>query len=313
MFEPDVVVLDYAPSARLAARVVGTPCVLVGSGFVIPPALDPLPPFPGLSWATDNRASESERRVLERVNAAMKALRGPRLDALRALFDADQVILTTLPELDPYGARDNACYVGPLGDPGIGEIVDWPSGATGTRVVAYLRPEMQDVATLLEGLADSGAALVCYAPGLPKETVTRFENAHRIFARRPVQHEHLFAAADACLSYAPAGTVTHSLLSGVPQVLAPLHIESRLTARRVEALGAGVVLYGSQTPGSVASVVHRLTTDNKYRARARAFADRYQDHDPEQAADKIVGCIEEVARNSVATRQRGGRGVSDAR
>ena len=311
MFEPDVAVLDYAPSARLAARVMRTPCVLVGSGFVIPPATDPLPPFPSLPWATNNRANESERAVLERVNAAMKAFRAPRLEALRVLFDADRVVLTTFPELDPYGVRDDSWYVGPLGNPGIGEIVDWPSGATGPRVIAYLRPEVRDVTILLEGLAGSGAALVCYAPGLPKETVSRFANAHRIFAPRPVQHERLFAAADACLSYAPAGTVTHSLLSGVPQVLAPLHIETRLTAQRVEALGAGVVLYGSQTPSSVAFVVNRLSTDSHYRARARAFADRYQDHDPEQAADKIVGCIEDVARKNLTTRQHGGRGVSD--
>jgi hypothetical protein len=66
---PDRLVLDYSPIATLAARIAVIPCVLIGNGFELPPATNPLPPFPGFSWATPERAAESERIVLANANA----------------------------------------------------------------------------------------------------------------------------------------------------------------------------------------------------------------------------------------------------
>src|SRR5690348_7724739 len=45
IYRPDVVMIDYAPTALLAARTQKTPAVLAGSGFELPPNAQPLPTF----------------------------------------------------------------------------------------------------------------------------------------------------------------------------------------------------------------------------------------------------------------------------
>src|SRR5262249_25672129 len=118
----------------------------------------------------------------------------------------------------------------------------------------------------------------------------------RRFYAHPVQFDPLFKDADACVSYAPAATVAHSLLHGVPQLLQPTYLEAHLTARRVEALGAGVVLHGLQTSMTVAATLNQPLTSPQFKTRAREFAARDSHHDAASAADHVVAQIEAAAR-----------------
>lgn len=294
-FQPDVVVIDHSPTARLAARIMGIPCVLVGTGFALPPRVTPLPVFPGIPWATPERAAESERCVLENANSVLANLRVPCLHALHELVDGEARFLTTFSELDQYGNRAGECYVGPLGDAHRGSLIDWPA-TSDRRVFAYLRPKMTNFTVLLKGLAAVEASVVCYAPGINNDMRSAINSAKVIFASEPVQVGPLFAKADACLSYSPNGTVTAALLHGVPQLLAPSHVEAQLTANRVEGLGAGMVLRGTQTAYIVASMLDRIMRTDSFKTRARAFAQRYRDFNPTHAVDQVVSRIEEVAR-----------------
>jgi UDP:flavonoid glycosyltransferase YjiC (YdhE family) len=296
LFQPDVAVLDYAPNARLGARIVGTPCVQVGTGFSLPPATTPLPPMPGFPWATPDRARESEQHALERVNGMMDFLGESHLESLQELFAADPCLLLTFPELDHYGPRPSARYLGPLMECSTGEVIDWPQGHTRRRVLAYLRPaEMSDFNVVMQGIVATDAAVVCYAPGVTQDALVRFSNSRTIFSPKPVQFSRLFADADVCVSYAPSGTVAASLLSGVPQLLAPAHVEAELTSHRVESMGAGLVLRGGQTPVSVASSIHRVVDGSAFQLRAREFAERYRAHDSTRIAEEIAIEVEDIA------------------
>jgi UDP:flavonoid glycosyltransferase YjiC (YdhE family) len=297
LFQPDVAVLDYAPTARLAARVLGTPCVWVGDGFTLPPLTVPLPPFPGFPWPAlsgkpSQLAERSERAALLQINTVLEELRVAPLQALKELFDSDQSLLLTFPELDHYGPRAQGRYIGPLMEPNRGDPADWPPSASRHRILAYLRPEMPDFSLTLEGLAATGASVICYAPGAPQESVRRFGNSRITLASRPVQFSGLLARADACVSYAPAGTVAASLLAGIPQVLAPYHVESTLTADCVERLGAGVVLRNSRNALEVAATISRVMESTGFRLRAREFAETHRDYDWRRVVDDVVSRIE---------------------
>jgi UDP:flavonoid glycosyltransferase YjiC (YdhE family) len=293
-FKPDAVVMDYSPTASLAARAMKIPRVLIGDGFTLPPATTPLPHMPGLSWATPESAAHAEARVLRVVNAVMKKLHLEPLQALKELFDGERLLLT-FPELDQYGARSGVPYLGPLMEPSGGHPTRWPEEGAKRRVVAYLRPQMWDFPAMIEGLALSEAAVVCYAPGAPRELLDRVSNSRILFSDQPVQFAQLFEDADVCFSYGSAGTVTFALLRGVPQVLAPLYLESDLTAQRVESLGAGVMLRRGQTPSSVAAAIHRVADDGQFRSSARAFANKHRDYDAARLLDETVRRIEAVA------------------
>jgi UDP:flavonoid glycosyltransferase YjiC (YdhE family) len=291
MFRPDVIVLDYAPTARLAAEVSKIPTVMIGSGYELPPATSPLPPFPGFEWATQEAAAASELRVLDNVNEVLRACRAEPLSALRQLLEADDRFLCTFAELDHYGPRSDERYIGPLTDPLQGRSIDWPTGAQ-RRVFAYLRPDVPELTTILEGLAAADAGVIAYVPGIGSEIVSRLSTPRCVFCTEPVQFAALFESADVCLSYAPAGTVTMALLCGVPQLMVPVHIESQLTAQRVALQGMGRVLQKPESSHEVVHSLNQLLDSRDTRLRAREFAERHRGWCATAAIGTVVDAIE---------------------
>jgi UDP:flavonoid glycosyltransferase YjiC (YdhE family) len=209
--------------------------------------------------------------------------------------------MTTFAELDHYGARPTERYVGPIGEVGEGEDMDWPS-AGAHRVFAYLRRETPDLQIILRALAASGTAVVCYGDGIPPQQVEAVVGPRFKVTRRPVNLPALLPEADLCVSYAPAGTVTTTLLRGIPQLLAPAHVEAQLTAHRVECIGSGLTLRGHLSEESTGIVLQKLLNGSIQKTRAAAFAAKYRGFDSGHAADSIVDEIESLAarRSSVA-------------
>jgi UDP:flavonoid glycosyltransferase YjiC (YdhE family) len=286
MFRPDVAVIDHSPTALLAARISRTACALVGTGFEIPPSLEPLPAFPGFVSATREGAIRAEQRVLENANQVLRVARAPKLQALKELFDVELRWLATFPELDHYGPRPEERYVGPVGEIQAAQSVAWPEH-DGPRIFAYLRSSTPGLQTILQALAASEANVVCYAPGVPSQTLDVLRASGTVVSDAPVHLSQLLKDANLCVSYAPAGTVASSLLLGAPQLLAPSHVEAQLTAHCVECLGAGVTLHGSEDAQHTASVLRRAL-GSEFHGKARAFASRYAHFDQARAAEEIV-------------------------
>lgn len=291
MFSPELSVVDHSPTALLAARVTKTACVVMGTGFELPPLQSPLPCFPGFSGATRENAAKAEAEVLESANRVLGAAHAPRLQSLSDLFQTAGRWLTTFAELDHYGARPTEQYVGPIGEVERGQHLEWP-GAGNHRVFAYLRPDTPDLPVILQSLAACDAAVVCYGPGVPSKQTDPYTGPRFVVTASPVDLSSLLRDANLCVSYSPAGTVTATLLRGVPQLLAPAHVEAQLTAHRVETLGAGLTLHGKSDERRVTATLHRLLNVSLFKMRAAAFAAHHEGFDPRDAAENIVDEIE---------------------
>jgi hypothetical protein len=295
LYRPEVVVLDYSPTARLAAHVMQIPTVLIGTGFELPPAEDPLPLFPGHPMATAALAATAERQVLESANTALAANHCPPLDSLSCLVLGDATFLTTIAELDHYPTRVAGTYIGPIADLSRGLKMDWPLELR-KRVFAYLRPEMRDLGDVLDGLRAADLSVIAYAPGIEGGLAKRFESRTFQFAPGPVQYDSVLGQADIGVSYGPAGTVAAGLLRGVPQLIFPMHVESQLTAHRVESLGVGKCVGSEFTSQDVSRLIALLSNSIDYKLRARSVADRYRSLLPGNAVDTIVAAIEQLSR-----------------
>ena len=97
MFEalkPDLLVFDHSPTALLAARGLTLKRIVLGTGFGVPPAVEPLPPFDTAN-ATPELAA-AEQRITARINAALCSLGVERLARLADLYQADASLLFTL-------------------------------------------------------------------------------------------------------------------------------------------------------------------------------------------------------------------------
>ncbi len=175
--KPDLLVFDHSPTALLAARGQRVKRILLGTGFGIPPATEPLPPFDTETGASGLETSELE--ILERINAALKTFGVERLKRIADIYQADASLLFTLKELDHYPQRQNGDYWGPPAQGG-GSRPDWPEGA-GKRVFAYLKP-FKTLPALLETLGQAGHRTLIYMSrqdGHPQATSGRLHYADK--------------------------------------------------------------------------------------------------------------------------------------
>lgn len=295
LFRADAAVFDYAPTALLAARILGLRCALLGTGFELPPLQAPMPAFPGISAVAAESSRAADAQALENANRVLEAYQTTPVAALSELFRTERRWLTTFAELDQYGPRPAEIYVGPIGSVDRGEPVEWPPGFR-HRILAYLRPGIEGLPQILRALAgEVDAAVVCAAPGVPAQESRDLSRPGFQFVPRPVSFRALLSQASILVSYAPAATVAQSLLQGIPQLMAPAHVEGQMTAVRVASLGAGLVLRGGETEQRIATMLRRVMEDPRFKVRALEFASRHRAFDPSTVCDRIVSEIERLA------------------
>jgi EryCIII-like glycosyltransferase len=293
-WKPDLLVADYAPTALLAARVMGLKRVSLSISFAVPPPLMPLPPFRADRPPPPERVIAAETQVLANVNRALASVGAAPLGALREQFESDEDFLLTFPELDAYGNRPTSRYWGPRYRDDAGISVHWPAGR-GARVLVYVKRELPQLDALISLMAASACRVIAYIPGLEPERARRLQGPVRIVSEKPVRYGPLLAECDLFVSQA-GSAATGTVLAGVPQLMFPVHYEQYLSAVRIAQLGAGVALLPEATTEEVTRAWELMMTQRAYRDHARAYAKRYPAYSPTEQQRRIVQRIEDILR-----------------
>lgn len=296
MLRPELLLVDHAPTALLAARGLDIRTVSLGTGFFIPPGTTPMPSIRPWLRLTDERLLSSEMRVLGEINKVLATLGVDPLDRLADLLAVDRDFLATYAELDHYGARDGADYCGPrfLREEGVEPV--WPAG-DGPRVFAYLKPQHRDFTAVVSALMNLPCRVLLHAPGLPVQERERLKGKNVMFSEQPVRMSSVAGQADLAICNSGHGTVAALLLAGCPLLLLPMQLEQILVARRVVELGAGYAVQPGDAPPDYAGLLDTLMRDRELRAKAAAFASRHADFDQSrQLADIVTRCEVLLAR-----------------
>jgi hypothetical protein len=286
---PDLVIYDHSPTAMAAFRGSAARGAISGTGFVVPP-LGPLPDLKQPPGADRAAANSHEIRVHEVVNQAFETLGSAPLDALSDLWDVDDRFLLSVAELDPYG-RAPSEFLGSYPAPVVGQAPDWPAGDV-PKVFGYLHGfrSLPDLLALLRGMPIC-AFLVC--PELPADIAAQFENEHLRIARSPVDLGDLAGQCAVVITNGTHGATLTALLSGVPVLVMPDHLERLLTGRCVEALGVGRVVRGLNAREAKAAL-NALLDDQSYAERARGFAARYAHCSPKELTRTLLSRIDRI-------------------
>lgn len=293
-WKPDVLVADYAPTALLAARVLGLKCVSLSISFAVPPPLTPLPPFRFDEPPPPEHVAAVDAQALARVNEALTAMGVAPLAALHEQFRTDEDFLLTFPELDAYGNRPTSSYWGPRYRDDAGVSAHWPARG-GPRVLIYLKKETRQLEPLIRLLAAGPFRVIAYIPGIDPAHAAQLRGPLRLVSDHPVRYRPLLEECDLFISNA-GSAATGVLMSGVPQLMFPLHYEQYLSALRIAQIGAGVAVLPDASAQEITRALGAVVNDRRYRDAARAYARRYPAYSPAEQQRRIVQRIEDILR-----------------
>lgn len=298
MSRPDVVVADYAPTATIAARILGIPVATVGIGFYLPPDASPLPPFRTWEPIQAGRVQHYDQLVLNTVNTVLQDQGAAPVAKLADIFRGDKPLLCTWPELDHYGRGplpDGQAYHGPTFLPSGGETPTWPQG-DGPQVFAYVRATHPDHVALLQALDAQGCRTLCYMPEVASGKPPPVGSPRIHYAKGPV---HLGQALSQCklvVCHAGEATLAQAILAGVPVLLMPTQAEQFLMAIRVEQAGAGINVAARPRPTPFKQLLDELLTQPAHVEGARAMAQRHGHFTHQGQTHALVDAFESLVK-----------------
>lgn len=299
LYRADLIITSHAPTALLAARTLGLPAAVLGTGFSVPPRAAPTPNMRDWLPVSSERLVSSDAIVLNSINTLLKACGKPRITALSDLFDVKENFLCTLPELDHYAQRADGQYWGAVCDADMGREAAWPAGDDvdmgKPRVFVYLEPMHRDFSAAMAALARLGCrALVC-APGIAENLRQRLETPSLVISGKPFKFSSLLNECDLAIGHTGHGTTFTMLMAGIPMLMFPNHLEQYLLALRVQQLGAGKLVNLEQPPVDIGAWIQEMLDTPSYKARAHEFATRHADFAPAAQLAEIADRIEEIA------------------
>jgi UDP:flavonoid glycosyltransferase YjiC (YdhE family) len=285
----DMVIADHAPTALLAARVLGVARAVIGSPFNVPPAVAPSPNMRPWVAVPPARLEDSDCRVLEVINSQLPE--GRQLPALHGIFGGAVKLLSGVPELDPYGARDPGDYLGLQSQFTGSAVPQWPAGE-GDAVFAYLHADYPHLERALQALAASPARVLAHVPGAGDALLRRHAGARLQFAAGLLEFPRVVAECALCVCHGNVGTTLGMLQGGRPVLVLPKHLEHELLGRALERLGAGRVIDPADPAPDIAGALAAMLGDPAHGRNARAFAARHGAQSVGTMAERAVARIE---------------------
>lgn len=282
----DVVVSDFAPTALIAARVLGLSVEVIGPPFSVPPAISPLPSIRPWDPITHEQLVQADSRVLTVMNEVLAEFGAEALPDVASLFAGITPHITHFAELDCYGPRTSVNYVGPIAGRSSLPRVEWQRPGS-KRVFAYLHPALPGLEPLLQGIQQVGAEVICVIPGAADSMIDRLRRTGLNARNTPVDVAALLPDADAVVGYGSAGLIAEALRHGVPMLLTPLLVEHHLNSLKAVDLGAAVLI-DERTVARFRDAFDSVLTGPRCLQGARAFAAKYRSYKFAEAADRVA-------------------------
>lgn len=315
--KPDVIVAEEAPSALLAARQHQIPVLHLASSWGLPrvltqeagqlqlPLLRSHPGKPHEALIQD--VVQLEADLTHRAN---RQLRQTGVKPLRGLGDfyaqAPLNLLCTFPELDHFGVRPGAKYVGLLSSQNQGLHLEWPKQKTDgepatrrPRVFVYLQPHRSNL-DVLQTLQRLQADVIAYLPHARQQAVLKLSSHQVQITTEPVCVQPLLKGADLVINNGGHGLLCASLLAGVPLIVFPTHYEQALYVRRASETGAVFLMHREETGARFDALARRLLNEPSAKAAAAAFAAKYVGYDMAETVRKLVKTVEDMGKGRVA-------------
>ena len=288
----DLVLAEHAPTALLAAQATNRPRIIMGTGFSVPPATDPMPSVEAWRQSPAGRLAQAESTALDGINGALAAHGAPPLGKFLEMLQARETILCTVPELDHYGlVRAPVHHWGPLTLEKQFPDPIWPSG-TGPKIFAYMHSSYAQFRWVARALASTGYPVLLIAGGARASLTEELSTATLRVQSAPVSIRAAAEQASVVVSHSPHGTLWDVLRTGTPQLLVPAFVEQVALGYNFVRHGAAL-LVGAKEGDAPAfhQALNRLLNEPAFGARAQALAQRYSSFDSGAQLEEMYAVV----------------------
>ena len=288
-----VVTSDILMGPAIAAEALRLPYALLAPHVSIRP-LDGVPPAAsGLAPRSDPALHFQERQARSRLELLMadglpvlnKARHAFRLAPLGHAFEhydrADRVLIGLAAAFDFPAIRlpPNVRYVGPLLDlPKWARpwTAPWSAAVTRPRVLVSLSTSFQNQADVLGRIIEALGtmevdAIVTAGPALDGVVLPASRNVSIVHS---APHDTVMQQVDAVITHGGHGTVTRSLLYGVPLLVVPMGRDQGDNAVRVVTRGAGLTLDQNATRRAIVASLGRVIGEESFKSAAKSLGAR---------------------------------------
>jgi rhamnosyltransferase subunit B len=256
---PALIVCEYSPFLCLAA--LGSPTVVLGNGFTLPPP--DLPEFPALSNRPVKVDSSEILTVIARVQRQRKR---PIPASVPGILKGSHHFVCALAELDPYAQRR---HIPPCGPPVLPEAD--PGVQTSSDVFAYVAGESAAGSRVACALVESGLVGFLYARNPSSELASTLRGSAIELLSEPADIASMLCQCRVVVHHGGIGLAEESLASGRPQVVVPLYKEQLLTGSRMSSMGLGLMLPSRAPPATMAAQIRMFANDpRRFDAASRA-------------------------------------------
>ena len=267
LLQPELVVLDYAPTAALALRGYSCRTLVFGNGYCAPAVGLPLRSLaPGRGEG--RHPFEGEEAVLRTINA----LSPEPVTQVAELFAADRICLADYPWFDADTAhRQQALYLGVLPNRYVsGRLVaDLHRAATRPRILAYLDLNYAGTDGLLRALARSGAETWCQLPAAQRAAAQHYASPQLHWVTDWLDFPACMVRVDLVVCHGNLGTVAQGLIAGRPLLMLPGHLEHWHNAQKIQQAGAGRWLPATTPVSQWEQILLTMLNASNYAAAAQ--------------------------------------------
>ncbi len=232
---PDIMVVDSAPTARLAleSRI---PMVVVGTGYTVLPAGRVLPSMRPWQKEVTPRSRTVEALIWTSINKCRSALNGKPVDYLADLFYGDLTFISTLPEFDPYAAfRGSDLYV-PFAVPDIepGPLLDRRRGVP---IFVYLPSVHPAIMPVIDALNDLDHECRLYVSDADPIKIAGLRRRNVRVHAIPADFKSVLPECKVIIHHAGLGTTLSAMAAGTAQLTLAAMLENQITAEGLKRCG----------------------------------------------------------------------------
>ena len=285
LFKPDLIVCDHSPNCCLSAFGL-IPVVLIGDGFTLPPANEPV--FPVTRGASPVLDPD---RVLENMRIVQK-MHGHRIpQAITEPFQTASRLFCTLPELDHYPLMRRDTVIGPPPN----DLLEPTEPPDEPRWFAYLKMEFPATGRILENLCTVKLPGEVFIGNITPEWEVRLTRNNIVVHHDPQPMNEILPRVSVVLHHGGNGVSCAALSAGRPQVIVPMYHETELIGEKLRRMGVGHTLSPEDVrSGNINNLISEIAESQAMMDRAQTVAHNIHARGPSRFLETCIETCENI-------------------